>query len=159
MNWYGDLNAKEQANYGTYLGRDNQKWKNAWTAYTNSLKNGTTYSDKNLGVLLQGTFESQPHAFIDLGDGKYLINDSITASGQGTVYDPATGYTDTVFLGDLAKNNDRIKSEYEKLAYKYINDKYGTSYDSRSYVFKEGGNMIPKHQYGNSVVYNWETAD
>lgn len=157
MNWYGDLNAKEQTDYGTYLGRDNQKWKNAWTSYINSLKNGTTYSDKNLGILLQGTFESQPHAFIDLGDGRYLINDSITASGQGTVYDPVTGYTDTVFLGDLSKNNDRIKSEYEKLAYKYINDKYGTNYDSRSYVFKEGGNMIPKHQYGNAVVYNWET--
>jgi hypothetical protein len=52
-----------------------------------------------------------------------------------------------------------IKDVYKQLAYKYLNNKYGTTYEDRSYVFKEGGNLIPKHQYGNEVVYNWESTD
>lgn len=159
MNWYGDLNSSQQSQYGTYLGRDNQKWNNAWVSYTNSLKGGPVYNDKNLGILLQGTFESQPNGFIDLGDGKYLIRDSVTDRGQGTVYDPKNGYTDTVFLGDLAGSNEEIKNVYKQLAYKYANDKYGTKYEDRPDVFKEGGELIPKNQYGNKVVYNWETTN
>ena len=157
MNWYADLNEMQQRPYGTYLGRDNQKWGNAWSAYTNSLKGGPAYTDKNLGVLLQGTFASQPHAFVDLGNGNYLIRDSVTNNGQGTVYNPSSGYTDTVFLGDLAGSNSEIKDIYKQLAYKYANDKYGTTYDDRPDIFKEGGEFIPKHQYGTKVVYNWET--
>lgn len=156
-NWYADLNASEQKNYGTYLGTDNQKWSNAWTSYINSLKGGNAYTDKNLGVLLQGTFETQGQQFIDLGDGNYLIKDSVTDDGQGTVYNPKSGYTDTIFLGDFAVNNAEIKDIYKRLAYKYINGKYGTKYEDRPDVFKEGGELIPKNQYGSKVVYNWDT--
>ena len=156
-NWYADLNSKEQSKYGTYLGTDNQKWHNAWTSYINSLRGGNAYTDKNLGILLQGTFESQGHQFIDLGDGNYLIKDSITDDGQGTVYNPTSGYTDTIFLGDFAGNNAEIKDIYKQLAYKYINGKYGTSYEDRPDVFKDGGELVPKNQYGSKVVYNWDT--
>ena len=156
-NWYADLNSSEQSKYGTYLGTDNQKWHNAWTSYINSLKGGNAYTDKNLGVLLQGTFESQGHQFVDLGDGNYLIKDSVTDDGQGTVYNPTSGYTDTIFLGDFAGNNAAIKDIYKQLAYKYINGKYGTKYEDRPDVFKEGGELIPKNQYGSKVVYNWDT--
>ena len=159
MNWYGDLNASQQQPYGTYLGRDNQKWNDAWVAYTNSLKGGPTYSDKNVGILLQGTFANQPHGFIDLGDNKYLIRDSVTDNGQGTVYDPRSGYTDTVFLGDLAGSNAEIKNIYKQLAYKYANNKYGTKYEDRPDVLKDGGELVPKHQYGNKVSFNWETTN
>lgn len=157
-NWYADLNTKEQGKYGTYLGTDNQKWHNAWSSYINSLKGGNAYTDKNLGVLLQGTFESQGHQFIDLGDGNYLIKDSVTDDGQGTVYNPQSGYTDTIFLGDFAGNNVDIKDIYKQLAYKYINGKYGTKYEDRPDVFKEGGELVPKDQYGSKVVYNWDTT-
>ena len=159
MNWYADLNQEQQSQYGTYLGRDSQKWKNAWDSYTQSLRGGQAYNDKNVGMLLQGTFESQPNGFIDLGDGKYLIRESMTDSGQGTVYDPKSGYTNTVFLGDVADRHEEIKRAYQDIAYKHINNKYGTSYEDRRYVFKEGGELIPKHQYGNEVVYNWESTD
>jgi hypothetical protein len=40
MNWYGDLNQEQQGQYGTYLGRDSQKWKNAWNSYILALKGG-----------------------------------------------------------------------------------------------------------------------
>lgn len=159
INWYGDLNKDQKSNYGTYLGRDVSKWSNAWSNYTSAIRSGQNYDDGHVGVLLQGTFESQPNGFIDLGDGKYLIRDSVTDQGQGTVYDPKSGYTNTVFLGDLAGKNAEIKDVYKQLAYKYLNNKYGTTYENRSYVFKEGGNLIPKHQYGNEVAYNWESTD
>lgn len=158
-NWYADLNDNEKKQYGTYLGIDNQKWQNAWTAYTNSLKGGSAYTDKNLGVLLQGTFESQPHQFVDLGDGNYLIKDSVTDDGQGVVYNPTNGYTDRIFLGNFAGNNAAIKDIYKQLAYKYINGKYGTTYEDRPDVFKTGGELIPKNQYGSKVIYNWENSN
>ena len=156
-NWYADLNSSEQSKYGTYLGTDSQKWHNAWTSYINSLKGGNAYTDKNLGVLLQGTFETQGQQFVDLGDGNYLIKDSVTDDGQGTVYNPTSGYTDTIFLGDFAGNNEEIKNIYRQLAYKYANGKFGTSYEDRPDVFKEGGELVPKNQYGSKVVYNWDT--
>lgn len=159
MNWYGDLNGDQQAAYGTYLGRDNQKWLAAWNQYTEALRTGQEYSDKNKSILLQGTFENQPHGFIDLGNGRWLIRDSISENGQGTVYDPKSGYTNTVFLGDLAGSNDEIKSIYKQLAYKYLNSKYGTDYDDRKYVFRKEGGLIPKHQSGSVVAYNWENSD
>lgn len=153
--WYNNLSKKEQLEYGTYLGNDNQAWKNAWVNYMNALKTGSTYNDKNLGILLQGTYSNQPHGFIGLSDGSFLIKDSITDDGQGTVYNPNTGYTNTIFLGDVANQNEEIKNIYKKLAYKYANNKYGTKYEDREYVFKEGGNIIPKHEYGSEINYNW----
>lgn len=159
IDWYGDLNQAQRNEWGTYLGRDNQAWGNAWINLMTALKSGRAYSDKNAGILLQGTLKSQPHAFIDLGDGKYLIRDSVTDYGQGTVYDPNSGYTDTVFLGDLAGNNNEIQNIYRQLAYKYANNKYGTKYEDRPDVLKDGGELIPKHQYGNAVVFNWESSN
>lgn len=159
IDWYGDLNQAQRNEWGTYLGRDNQAWGNAWANLITALKSGKAYSDKNAGILLQGTFKNQPHAFIDLGDGKYLIRDSVTDYGQGTVYDPNSGYTDTVFLGDLAGNNSEIQNIYRQLAYKYANNKYGTKYEDRPDILKEGGELIPKHQYGNAVAFNWESSN
>lgn len=153
--WYNDLNASERSKYGTHLGRDSKAWAGAWNQLMNSLKSSQQYTDKNLGMLLQGTFETQPQQFRDLGDGNYLIMDSITDSGQGTVYNPNSGYMDTVFLGDIADRNADIMNVYKNLAYKYANNKYNTNYENKRYLFKEGGE-IPKHQYGNSVNYNWE---
>ena len=161
-NWYGDLNDEEKAKYGTYLGRDNAAWRNAWTTFTNALKQGTQYSDANAGVLLQGTFENQPHGFIELGDGTYLISDSITDDGQGTIYDPRNGFVDTVFLGDWALKNDKIREIYRQLAYKYLNTKYknqGIEYKDDAYVFKVGGAFVEKYQYGQAVTYNWGSSD
>lgn len=158
-NWYGNLNAAEQVKYGTYLGTDNGAWDKAWRTYTDSLRNGSTYSDKNLGILLQGTFESNPHGFIDLGDGNYLIRDSVTDSGQGTIYNPKTGYTDTVFLGDLAGSNNDIKNIYRQLAYKYANAQHGTKYEDRPDVLEDGGTLVPSHQYGNKVTFNWDNTN
>ena len=156
--WYNDLNVSERSKYGTYLGRDSKAWGSAWNQLMNSLKSGQQYADKNLGILLQGTFETQPQQFRDLGDGNYLIMDSITDSGQGTVYNPKSGYMNTVFLGDIADRNEDIMNAYKNLAYKYANNKYNTNYENKRYLFKEGGE-IPKHQYGNSVNYNWEKND
>ena len=157
--WYGDLNEQQRKEHGTYLGVDNVAWNNAWKNFTNSLKGGAAYNDKNTAVLLQGALYKQPHLFLDLGNNQYLIKDSMTEDGQGTVYDAKSGYTDTVFLGDLAQTNADVKKVYKKLAYEWINKKHGTDYNDRSYVFQEGGQMIPKHQYGSQVAFNWETTD
>ena len=159
ISWYGDLNDQEKLKYGTYLGKDNQTWRNAWNNLMASFRNGTVYNDKNAKILLQGTFESQPHVFTDLGDGNYLIKHSISSDGQGIIYNPKSGYTSTVFLGDIAKTNEAVRNEYRKLAYDYINNKYGTNYSTRSYVFEEGGTLIPKHQYGDQIAYNWGDID
>jgi hypothetical protein len=59
----------------------------------------------------------------------------VTENGQGTVYDAKSGYTDTVFLGDLAQTNADVKKVYKQLAYEWINKKHGTDYNDRSYVF------------------------
>ena len=157
--WYGDLNEQQRKEHGTYLGVDNVAWNNAWKNFTNSLKGGAAYNDKNTAVLLQGALYKQPHLFLDLGNNQYLIKDSMTEDGQGTVYDAKSGYTDTVFLGDLAQTNADVKKVYKQLAYEWINKKHGTDYNDRSYVFQEGGQMIPKHLYGSQVAFNWETTD
>lgn len=156
--WYGNLNPTEQGAYGTYLGIDNRNWANAWKTLMNSFKTGQAYNDKNIGILLQGTYEHRPNEFIDLGNGTFLIEDSITDDGQGIIYDPRSGYTNTIFLGDVAGKNERIKNIYRNLAYKYINTKYGTNYSDRQYVFKEGG-VVAKYQYGNDIIYNWESTE
>ena len=156
--WYGDLNQDQQGTYGTYLGIDNGKWANAWQTLMNSFKTGQAYNDKNIGILLQGTYEHRPNEFIDLGNGTFLIEDSVSDDGQGIIYDPRSGYTNTIFLGDVAGKNERIKNIYRNLAYKYINSKYNTNYSDRQYVFKEGGN-IAKYQYGNDIIYNWERTE
>ena len=156
-NWYYDANNKELANHGTFLKTD-QDWSNAWNNLMTSFKTGTQYNDKNINVLLQGTFENAPNGFIDLGNGSYLIKESVTESGLGTIYDPKSGYTTTIFLGDYANSNDQVKKLYEQLGYDYINKKYNTNYNNRPDVFEEGGKMISKYQYGDKVIYNWGTS-
>jgi hypothetical protein len=52
--WYGDLNEQQRREHGTYLGADNVAWNNAWKNFTNSLKGGAAYNDKNTAILLQG---------------------------------------------------------------------------------------------------------
>ena len=158
---YGDLNSDQQASYGTYLGRDNEKWNNAFVSFATAHKNGTAYNDKNAGVLLQGTFINQPHLYTDLGDGNYLINDTVTEDGQGVIYNPEGQYTQSVFLGDYASTNDAVRRMYEQLAMDYANKKYGTSYENRTYALSqaEGGSLIPKHQAGSVVAFNWKSAE
>ena len=156
-NWYYDANNKELSKHGTFL-KTHEDWGNAWNNLMTSFKTGTQYNDKNINVLLQGTFETAPNGFIDLGDGTYLIKESVNDSGLGTIYDPKSGYTNTVFLGDYAGNNDQVKRLYEQLGYNYINNKYNTNYNNRPDVFEEGGKMIPKHQHGDKVIYNWGTS-
>lgn len=161
QSWYGDLNQKERLNYGTYLGaspESNTTWNNTWNSYIKSLHGGDPYTDANLRILLQGTFENQNHLFTDLGDGSYLINDSVTETGQGSTYNPKTGYVKSVFLGDLASSNDAIKKLYKQLGYNYLNKKYGTNYEDRTYVFKEGGE-IPKYQQGSEVAFDWKNKE
>ena len=156
--WYGDLNDAEKQHFGTYLGIDSEAWNNAWNTFTESLRSGVAYADKNAGVLLQGAFENQPHLFTDLGDGNYLIKGSVTGTGQGTIYNPQTGYTGSVFLGDLATSNEAIKNEYRRLANEYIKGKYNVDYTDRTYVLQEGGNL-PKPYQENVVNFNWDTTD
>jgi hypothetical protein len=63
------LNEEQQKEYGTYLGKDEVAWNNAWNRYTASLRGGAKYDDANVRVLLQGAFFNQPHLFLDLGNG------------------------------------------------------------------------------------------
>lgn len=158
--WYGDLNKNQQQQYGTYLGKDAVLWDKHWKNLTESLRSNEAYTDKNAGVLLQGTFETQPQLFTDLGNGKYLINQSISDSGQGYTYNPTTGYVESVFIGDLAANNDDIKKEYKRLAYKWLNANHGTNYEDRTYVFaKDGGELVHTFQLGGTANFNWGLND
>lgn len=151
MNYYSDLNAQERANLGTYLGTDNQVWANAWQNLMNSFKTGTTYADANKGILLQRFFEDAPNGFTDLGDGTYLINDSVNDRGQGYIYDPRSGFTQRRHLSEFANQNESIRKAYEEILYKNINDKYGTNYHNRNYISFEKGGII-KSQLGGAVL-------
>ena len=59
----------------------------------------------------------------------------------------------------MAGSNDEIKNIYKQLAYKYANTQHGTTYNDRPDVFKEGGSLIPSHQYGNKVTFNWDSTN
>ncbi len=155
--WYQSANEQELSEYGTFL-KSNEEWTTAWKKLMDCFKTGTEYEDKNKGILLQRTFEEFPNAFIDLNNGFYLIKDSITSNGLGTVYEPKSGYLSTIFLGEYA-NNSEIKNIYEQLGYDYINKTHGTKYDKRPDVFKQGGEMVLKYQLGDKVVYNWNSPD
>ena len=158
MNYYSDLNAQERANLGTYLGTDNQVWDNAWQKLMNSFKMGTTYSDANKSILLQRFFEDAPNGFTDLGDGTYLINDSVNDKGQGYIYDPRSGFTQRRHLSEFANQNESIRKAYEEILYKNINDKYGTNYHNRNYIsFEKGG--IVKSQLGGAVLKPYNVDD
>ena len=158
MNYYSDLNAQERANLGTYLGTDNQVWDNAWQNLMNSFKTGTTYSDANKSILLQRFFEDAPNGFTDLGDGTYLINDSVNDRGQGYIYDPRSGFTQRRHLSEFSNQNESIRKAYEEILYKNINDKYGTNYHNRNYISFEKGGII-KSQLGGAVLKPYNVDD
>ena len=67
-----------------------------------SLKTGVEYSDKNKGILLQRYFEDAPNGFTDLGNGTYLINESINDKGTGYVYDPKSGFLQKKHISEFA---------------------------------------------------------
>ena len=158
MNYYSDLNPQQQQNHGTYLGTDNQVWANAWDKLMDSLKTGVEYSDKNKGILLQRYFEDAPNGFTDLGNGTYLINESINDKGTGYVYDPKSGFLQRRHISEFANQNDSIKKAYEDILYRHINNKYGTNYNNREYIAFENGGII-KAQLGAAVLkpYNVNT--
>jgi hypothetical protein len=120
----------------------------------NAYKTGTEYNDANASILLQGTFYNHPEGFTDLGNGNYLINDSVSDAGWGMTYNPKSGLRSKVYLGDIAKTNETVKNYFRQLMYKWVNDKYGTSYGNESsYVFKEGG-IIQIYQLGQKINFN-----
>lgn len=158
MKYYTDLNEKERSKYGTYLGSDSAKWDQAYQGLMNSFKTGTEYTDANKGIVLQRYFEDAPNGFTDVGDGNYLINDSVNEMGQAYIYNPNSRYVQRVHISDYANQNANIKREYENLLYNYINKTHGTDYDTRTYVsFKEGG--VIKAQLGTAILkaYNVDT--
>jgi hypothetical protein len=134
MNYYSDLNAQDRQKYGTYLGTDNQTWQTAYDTLMKSLREGTEYSDKNKGVLLQRYFEDARNGFTDLGDGTWLVNESVGDSGTAYIYDPRSGYLQRRHLSEFANSNSNIKRAYEDLLYRHINNEYGTDYNNRTYV-------------------------
>lgn len=162
--WYGDLTEDQQRLFGTYLGNSdsaiqNENWKNAWEKLMNAYRTNTAYDDKNFQILLQGTFLMHPEGFTDLGDGNYLINESISDTGYGITYNPKSGLRRQVYLGDIAKNNETVKAYFRQLMYKWVNAKYGTSYgEESSYVFKEGG-IIQTYQLGQKITFNIPSYD
>lgn len=159
MEWYGSLNDKDRAKYGTYLFDDNNKWQKAYQDLMSSFKGGSAYTDSNRGVVLQRHFQESPNAFWDIGNGSYLMYDSIGDKGTVYTYDPRSGYVQKRHLSEFAGLDPDIKRAYEDLLYSYVNGKHGTDYKNRTYYeFKQGG--IIKAQWGTAVLkpYNIEDA-
>ena len=159
MNYYSNLNSQEQKKYGTYLGADNKSWDAAYKKLMESLKNNTAYDDKNKGIILQRYFENAPNGFTDLGDGTYLVNDSVNNTGIGYIYDPKSGFLQKRHISEFANDNTNIKNHYQRLLYDLINAKYNTDYNNRQYVqFDEQGGVI-KAQLGSAILkpYNVDT--
>lgn len=158
MNYYSDLNANERAQYGTYLGTSNESWDRAYQQLMESMRNGTPYTDKNKEILLQRYFEDAPNGFTDLGDGTYLINDSVGNTGYAYIYDPKSGFTKRIHISEYANQFPNIKKAYEEIIYKNLNEKHGTDYNTRTYVeFKEGG--ILKAQLGSAILAPYNVND
>ena len=158
MNYYTDLNANERSKHGTYLGDDNQTWQTAYDALMKSLRDGTEYSDKNKGIILQRYFEDARNGFTDLGDGTWLVNESLGDKGTAYIYDPKSGYLQRRHISEFANSNANIKRAYEDLLYKHINAQYGTDYNNRNYVQFEMGGVI-KAQLGAAVLSPYDVKD
>lgn len=142
MAYYSDLNEEERKKVGTYLGNDKNAWNKAYQTLMNTLKTGTVYDDANKGVLMQRMFEDQPNGFTDVGNGLYLVNDSVNETGQAYVYDPQSHYMKRVHLSDYANQNEHIKKHYEKLLYNHISKNHGVDYNTRNYIqFQQGGSF------------------
>jgi hypothetical protein len=67
-----------------------------------SMRNGTPYADKNKEILLQRYFEDARNGFTELGDGTWLINDSIGNTGYAYTYDPESGYVQRIHISEYA---------------------------------------------------------
>ncbi len=158
MNYYSNLNAQDKQKHGTYLGTDNQTWQTAYDLLMKSLREDTEYSDKNKGVILQRYFEDARNGFTDLGDGTWLINESIGDGGTAFVYDPKSGYLQRRHLSEFANTNSNIKRAYEDLLYKHINNEYGTDYNNRTYIQFETGGVL-KAQLGAAVLSPYDVKD
>ena len=158
MNYYSDLNADQRSQYGTDLGITNESWDRAYQQLMESMRNGTPYADKNKEILLQRYFENAPNGFTDLGDGTYLINDSVGNTGYAYRYDPKSGFTQRIHISEYANQSPNIKKAYEEIIYKNLNKEYGTDYNTRTYVeFKEGG--ILKAQLGSAILSPYNVDD
>lgn len=158
MNYYADLNKDQQKPYGTYLGTSSESWDKAYQTLMQSLRDSTAYTDNNKGIILQRYFEDAPNGFTDVGDGLYLVNESINDMGEGYVYDPVSKYFQKRHISEFANQNANVKKAYEDLLYDYINKTYGTNYDNRTYVsFKEGG--ILKAQLGAAVLRPYDVNE
>lgn len=158
MKYYTDLSNEQKKPYGTYLGTDSGTWNAAYQDLMKSLREGTAYTDNNKGIILQRYFEDAPNGFTDVGDGLYLINESINDKGEGYVYDPSSRYLQKRHISEFANQNPNIKKVYENLLYDYINQKYGTNYDNRTYIsFREGG--ILKAQLGAAVLRPYDANE
>lgn len=158
MDYYTDLSVSDRTKHGTYLGDDNQTWDNAYQSLMKSLREGTEYSDKNKGILLQRYFEDARNGFTDLGDGTWLVNESVGDTGTAYVYDPKSGYLQQRHLSEFANSNSNIKRAYEDLLYKHINNEYGTDYNTRTYVQFEMGGVL-KAQLGAAVLSPYDVED
>lgn len=161
-NWYYNLNNDMRPTYGTYLGEDSAAWQQAWENLMVSFKDPSKkYEDLNAGIVLQGGFYDNPNRFIDLGNGQYLIKDSITDSGYGVVYKPSSRTTQTIALKDFAGSNQEVYDIYEQLGYKWINENQGRDYRKPSYVFnrKQGGQLINKYQNGSEIYFNLPSSN
>lgn len=151
MSYYADLNANERGKHGTYLGTDSNTWNNAYQTLMNSLRTGEKYTDKNAGIILQRYFEDARNGFTDLGNGSFLINESVGDKGQAYAYDPKSGYVQKIHLSDYANQNDAIRKVYEDMLYNYVNNKYNTNYHRRNYISFENGGIL-KAQLGAAVL-------
>ena len=164
--WYYNLAPSEQGTYGTYLGDNMTAWHEAWNKLMVGLKDfgkdsNKKYTDLNSGILLQGSLYNTPQRFIDLGNNNYLIKESVTDAGYGTVYNPTSRTTQTIALKDYATSNQEVYNLFQELAYKWINENHGRDYRKPSYVFnrKQGGQLINKYQNGSEIYFNLPSVD
>lgn len=158
MNYYSDLNDAQKEGLGTWLGTDNQTWQNAYSQLMQSFRDGTPYTDDNKRIVLQRFFQDAKNGFTDLGNGSWLINESLNDRGVVYTYDPTTGFVQRRHISEFANQNDQIKKAYQDLLFKHINDQYNTNYNTRTYIQFEQGGVI-KAQLGAAVLgpYNVNT--
>ena len=123
-----------------------------------SFRDGTPYTDDNKRIVLQRFFQDAKNGFTDLGNGSWLINESLNDRGVVYTYDPTTGFVQRRHISEFANQNDQIKKAYQDLLFKHINDQYNTNYNTRTYIQFEQGGVI-KAQLGAAVLgpYNVNT--
>lgn len=161
MNYYTSLTGNNRNQFGTYIGSDENAWNKAYQGLMTSFKGGEAYNtstNPEARIVLQRFFENAPNGFTDLGNGTYLINDSLSDTGAIHIYDPKSGFVQKKHISEYASYSPEIKRAYEDLLYKYINTKHGTDYKNRTYhEFKSGG--IIKAQLGTAILEPYNVND